>query len=165
LITLPVVYAGAIISWIGYHLGLVGTVPEVAGAHYVRLCLTMLTVVPLALAMVSVVPFGRIEQSLLVQSHGIGLWQKKALMAMRVFSHIAFFVLPKTLEVLREEQPVPRFHCRRQAFGIARTALLRSLLGYMVHLSVEIISAALQYIPLWAYEISRLPGDAEKRDT
>ena len=157
LITLPVVFAGAAISRAGFHLGLVSTGSAAAGSHYVQLCLTMLTVVPLALAMVAVVPFGRIEQGLLLSARGVSPLQKKVLMAMRVFSHIAFFVLPGTLEVLREEQPVAFWRSQVRTGKAGRLSLLGRLPGHLVLLSVEIISAALQYIPLWAHEIAWLP--------
>ncbi|MEJ2037738.1 MAG: hypothetical protein P8X55_02235 [Desulfosarcinaceae bacterium] len=157
LITLPVVYAGAAISWVGFQLGLSGTGPAAAGSHYLQLCLTMLTVVPLALAMVSVVPFHRIEQSLLLRLDGVTATQKKILMAMRVFNHIAFFVLPGTLEVLREERPMARWRRQWASGKVARFSLLGRLPGHLVLLSAEIISASLQYVPLWAHEIARLP--------
>lgn len=157
LITLPVVYAGAAVSWAGFLLGLSVTGPAAAGSHYVQLCLTMLTVVPLALALVSVVPFGRIEQGLLLSGEGVTPLQKKILMAMRVFSHIAFFVLPGTLEVLREEQSMTHWRREWKSGKTTRVSLLGRLPGQLVMLSVEITSAALQYVPLWAHEIARLP--------
>lgn len=157
LITLPVVYAGSAVSWAGFLTGLSVTGPAAAGSHYVQLCLTMLTVVPLALALVSVVPFGRIEQGLLLHAEGVTPLQKKMLMAMRVFSHIAFFVLPGTLEVLREEQSMDHWRREWKSGKTKRISLLGRLPGRLVMLSVEITSAALQYVPLWAQEIARLP--------
>jgi hypothetical protein len=157
LITMPVVFFGAGIFWIAYYMGL-GSGDEVAaGSHYVQLCLTMLTVLPLALGLVSMVPFGRIERNLLVQPAGVTALQKKMLMAMRVFNHIAFFVLPNTLEVLREEQAADQFRHPWRQSGNDR------ILNRAIHLAVEIICAALQYLPLWAYEIARLPEPENKR--
>jgi len=162
LITLPVVYFGAAISWAGFHLGLSAMGPAGFGGHYARLCLTLLTVVPLALALVSVIPFGRMEHGLLLRAGGVTPLQKKILMAMRVFNHIAFFVLPSTLEVLREERPATHWRSQWRARHLPRGALLRELAGHLIHLSVEIISASLQYVPLWAHEIARLPEPCQR---
>jgi hypothetical protein len=153
LVTVPVVYAGAAVSWVWLQL-----VPgpgglAAAAIHYVRLCLNMLTVVPLALAMVVAVPFGSFERRLLMQAQGVSPLQKKALMALRVFNHIAFTVIPDILEVLREEQ-----------FGAAgNRPRFKDALRDVIHLAVQGICAALQYIPLWAHEIARLPDRRPSR--
>lgn len=148
-VTLPVVYSGAAVSKLGAWLGLIDASGAAIDIHYVQLCLRMLTVVPLALAMVAMLPLERAERNLLSRAQGITTLQKKALMAIRVFSHIAFFVLPTLLEVLREERPLPgRTLYRRRG---------RPLLRLLIHLAVESICAAIQYIPIWAHEIERLP--------
>jgi hypothetical protein len=119
-----------------------------------------------ALALVAVVPFSRLERRMLFQPEGITLRQKKFLMILRVFNHTAFFVIPSLLEVLREERAMtlPR------ADGAGRRYLTRylffqikRLLRVITYLAVESICAAVQFIPLWAYEIGRLPESEKHR--
>jgi uncharacterized membrane protein len=148
---------GAFISWSLAWLGTAG--PEYAGgqgAHYVRLALNMLSVIPLALGIVATIPFGRLEQHLLRDPRGVTLVEKKLLMAVRVFNHIAFFVIPNLLEVVREERsfrPSPPRQTRAD-----RSQALRALTAGLVQIGVAGICAALRFIPLWAWEIAALPG-------
>jgi len=158
MVTLPVVFAGGTISWVAIVLGISGESLDAAGMHYLRLCLTMLTVVPLALTLVALVPFGRIEQRLLLDPRGVGAHQKKMLMALRVFNHIAFGVLPGMLEILREER---FFDVKAGTDPFGRRRFWIRVGGRLVYLGVGAICASLQYIPLWAYEIGQLP---EKKD-
>lgn len=148
-VTLPVVYGGAAISKVGVWLGLMADHGAAVDIHYVQLCLRMLTVVPLALALVAMLPLDRMERDLLLRAQGITALQKKALMAIRVFNHTAFFVLPTLLEMLREERPF--------SGQAARWWHGRAVLRLMIHLAVESICASIQYIPIWAYEIDQLP--------
>lgn len=165
LVTLPVVYAGAAITWLGAVLGLIDHSATATGIHYVQLGLTMFTVVPLALGLVAVIPFNSLEQRLLLRPDGITLFQKKILMVLRVFNHTVFFVFPSLLEVLREERsmiqkrPFPPESATKRPSGWAR---FRRLLEVVTYLAVESICAAVQFIPLWAYEIGRLPEPRER---
>jgi hypothetical protein len=162
LITLPVVFVGAAVSYLLLIAGWPGAASQALfSAHYVTLCLTMLTVVPLALNMVAAVPFHELEQYLLKAPGGVSRPQKMALMFVRVFNHIVFFVIPGILEVVREER---RLHPggaspegTRPAAG--RVALLRDDL---TQIAIEGICASIQYIPIWAVEISRLPAKERK---
>lgn len=150
LVCLPVVYGGATVAAL---LALWQDLPAAQraadAAHYLALAVTMLTVVPLALALVVQVPFQRLEQRLLAGHRGAGRVEKSVLMALRVFNHIVYFVIPNILEVLREE---------RNQGGRPRW---RRLLATMTQVGVEGICAAVRYIPLWAMEIAALP-DPEK---
>jgi hypothetical protein len=167
-VTLPVVMAGAAVSWIL----LMATGGDMNGVfayspRYVALSLRLLTVVPLALAMVAAIPFGRIEQHLLSQTKGVKRRQKALLMAMRVFNHVAFSVIPGILEVIREERlffasttqsPPPRAGYLRKIRGWVRT---------MTFVGVDAICTSVQFIPMWAVEIAQLPeatdpGDAHR---
>lgn len=155
LITVPVVFAGGTLS---YFLWLTGWGADPAGwsAHYVLLCLTMLTVIPLALAVVTLVPFQAIEQRLLSGEAGVSRQEKNLLMFLRVFNHIVYFVIPSILEIMREEGAFRR----RPAGSKTIRERVRQLIRDMTLIGVEGICASIQYIPLWAVEISRLP---EKR--
>ena len=69
------------------------------------------------------------------------------------------------LEVVREEGALPvKRRTGRSHGGAARPwhRRIAGLLPMMVHVSVEAICASIRYIPLWAEEISRLPGPAKK---
>jgi hypothetical protein len=157
MVSLPVVFAGGVITWMGSLFGLTRQSPDAAGAHYVALCLTMITVIPLALAMVVLVPFSRFEQRMLLDSRGVSLRQKKTLMVLRVFNHIAFTVLPGTLEILREERLTHPATAGNEAHRPPFPVLLRRTMRYLIFIGVGTICASLQYIPLWAYEIGKLP--------
>jgi hypothetical protein len=162
LITLPVVFLGAGISFAGLFIrGWDPVLQAFYSAHYISLAITMLTVIPLALSMVAVIPFHRIEYRLLQKSHGASIMEKSALMFLRVFSHIFYFVIPNILEVIREERVFPILSGRRKIPGVAPLAIHRRLaimVRILIQIGVEGICAAVRYVPLWADEISRLPG-------
>ena len=105
LISVPVVCLGAGISFVGlFFSGWDPTRRTFIITHYISLAITMITVIPLALSMVAMIPFQRIENRLLQQSQGVSLLEKSVLMFVRVFIHIIYFVIPDILEVLREER-------------------------------------------------------------
>ena len=163
LIMLPVVFSGASLSYL--LLFIKGCHPTEAfrfGAHYLALCITMLTVIPLSLSMVAVLPFGSFEQRLLQRENGVSPMEKQVLMVLRVFNHIVFDVLPDIFEVLREESGHSAnlgTQLDNQHEGainkIVRT--LMEMTAIMVQIGVEGICTAVQYIPLWAVEIAQLP--------
>ena len=169
LISTPVIFLGAGISFLLLPDGLDSVQgPASYSAHYVSLWITMMTVIPLTLCIVALVPFHRLENSLLSKPDGVSRVQKYALMFLRVFNHIVYSVIPGILEVVQEERHyrawldaqfgghhtiVEKIRYRRQMF----TALIRD----MIQIGVEGICASIQYIPLWAVEISQLPGKSE----
>ncbi len=153
LVLLPVVLSGATITW---GLGLIAPHPSEGGggygAHYVRLALNMLSVIPLALGIVASIPLSRLEHRLLKGTRGVAVWEKKLLMAVRVFNHITFFVIPGLLEVVREERPFGPLR-----MGAEPGAGRRGLITGLVQFAVAGICGALRFIPLWAREIADLP--------
>ena len=168
LITLPVVFVGAAISYLIFLLGLgYPAGPGEYSAHYVLLCITMLTVIPLALSMVAIIPFQDFEQGLLNTTTGVSKIEKWSLMFLRVFNHIVFFVIPTIVETMKEEAQFKKWvdssektsstaslSDKLKLPGRRFSALIRD----MIQVGVEGICASIQYIPLWAVEISRLPG-------
>lgn len=163
LILTPVVFIGATVAWLGGVLG--GAPPAAAGslsgAHYVGLAVNMLGVIPLALALVTAIPFDRFEQHLLTKTSGISLGEKYLLMFMRVFHHTVYFVIPNILEVVREEALL-----RSMApFGRNQGAssAVRRLTAGLIQVGVGGICAALRFIPLWAREIDALPRRTSNR--
>ncbi len=167
LITLPVVFGGGTISYL-LHLGGIEWVRglEASGIHYVSLCVTMLTVIPLAIGGVVMIPVHTIEKNILRDRSGVTRKKRYLLMFLRVFSHILFFVIPNILEVVREERPFSSFpeglHPSNDQVKYRSAAhvckhKLAVFLEIMTFLSVEAICSAVQYIPFWAVEIAQLP--------
>jgi hypothetical protein len=165
-ITLPVVLGGALISSL-IHLTQLNdmTFQAVRGAHYLKLCITMMTVVPLAMSLIAIIPFGKIEQELLFRKTGLSRRQVRLLMFLRVFTHILYSVIPNVLDVLREEGMIRnRFHNPDfQTTGLPLHRRCRICLDqaglwtrYMRHVAIECICSSVQYIPLWAVELSQL---------
>lgn len=161
LVLSSVVYAGGLVSWLLAMAG--GNPPGMAGsihgAHYVGLALNMLSVIPLALAIVASIPFDRLEQRLLRGTRGISSGEKYLLMFVRVFNHIVYGVIPNILEVMREEALLRAVSERasRPAGPRGPGSLGRRLTAAMVQVGVSGICASLRFIPLWAREIDALP--------
>jgi len=154
MICLPVVFAGSTVSCLALLVTGEGT-QAAYSAHYLSLCLTMLTVIPLALSIVAVVPFTGLEQALLKKTTGVSLREKIGLMALRVFTHILYFVIPDILEVMQEEN---FFTGWRGLGGETLRHRLVSMTKAMIFIGVEAICSGIRFIPLWAEEIARLPG-------
>ena len=168
LISMPVVFVGGTIAFLIFLLGLGYDAGQAAySPHYVSVCMTMLTVIPLALSLIGVVPFQRFEHKLLQSSSGVSKPEKCILMFLRVFNHIVYFVIPNILETMREEGHYRQW-LKNEKLAPAETGSLKkawiiksripALLQEMVQLAVESICASIQFIPLWAVEISQLPN-------
>jgi hypothetical protein len=117
--------------------------------------------IPLALSIVAVIPFHRMENRLLNQPGGVSLMQKSALMFTRVCIHVIYFVIPDMLEVLREERILNQVMGRQAFPGEPKFSLrLRAtiLVRNMIQIGLEGICSSVRHIPLWAEEIARLPG-------
>jgi hypothetical protein len=168
LISMPVVFIGATIAFLISLLGLGYEAGQAAySPHYVSVCMTMLTVIPLALSLIGVVPFQRFEHRLLQGSSGVSKLEKCFLMFLRVFNHIVYYVIPNILETIREEGHYRKWSKNEtvpsnEPSGAGRSRALKAgfptLIQEMVQLAVESICASIQFIPLWAVEISQLPG-------
>ncbi len=160
-IAIPLVLLGTLISLIGLFISgwNTGGLSGIMG-HYVRLMATMIVVIPLALSMITVLPFYRLESHILKSRHGVGMWQKIVLMFLRVFSHIFYFVIPNILEVVREEGLLPRRGALTSGQIRKNVTVLKRLIKItqaLVNIGVESICSAIRFIPLWADEISMLP--------
>jgi hypothetical protein len=161
LVIASVVYAGGLVSWLLAMAGgnAAGVAGSMHGAHYVGLALNMLSVIPLALAIVAAIPFDRLERRLLRGTRGISSGEKYLLMFVRVFNHIVYVVIPNILEVMREEALL-RAVSERVSRPVGRRgpgSLGRRLTAGMVQVGVGGICASLRFIPLWAREIDALP--------
>jgi hypothetical protein len=174
LIAMPVVFVGAGLSCLIFLFGLgYPSGPAAYSAHYVRLCITMLTVIPLALSLVAIIPFQDFEQGMLSTTTGVSKIEKWALMFLRVFNHIVFFVIPTIVETLKEEAQYKKWV--DSAVKASSTVSVQgklvllgrrfsTLIKDMTQVGVEGICASIQYIPLWAVEISQLPGRSKKHN-
>jgi len=166
LVTVPVIASGGCISFVASWFAANAWNAQVKySAHYIGLCVTMLTVVPIALGLVATIPLQVFEQQLLQNRKGVTMTQKRLLMALRVFNHIVYYVIPNILEVVREERQflacddgIDRSIRGRGMFKQAALIMRR-----MTHVAGEGICAAVQYIPLWAAEIARLPDKNQGR--
>ena len=173
LISMPVIFVGGSISYLIFLLGFGYTSGQTAySPHYISICITMLTVIPLALSLISAVPFQRFEQKILQNKTGVSKIEKCMIMFLRVFNHIVYFVIPNILETIREEgqykkQIKSKVACSFKPPVEGKSRILKSkfliLIENMIQLGVESICASIQYIPLWAVEISRLPDKKPKR--
>ena len=166
LVTSPVIASGSCISYVASWFQADTWSAQIQySAHYLSLCVTMLTVVPLALGLVMTVPMHAFEQRLLHHCNGVSMIQKMFLMALRVFNHIVYYVIPNIFEVVKEERQFFVFDrgpegADGKGGAVDRIALI---LRRMTHVAGEGICAAIQYIPLWAVEISQLPGVKNRR--
>jgi hypothetical protein len=171
LITIPVVFVGSAISYLIYLLGIGSAAGPFSHApHYITLCITMLTVIPLALCLVAVVPFHEFEYSLLRNKTAVSRVEKFCLMFVRVFNHIIYAVIPNILETVQEERHYKHWVDEtlksdlKMSFSHGSRSIkskLIALVADMIQIGVEGICASIQYIPMWAVEISQLPGKSE----
>ncbi|MCF8067196.1 MAG: hypothetical protein K9L30_01280 [Desulfobacterales bacterium] len=160
-ITIPLVLLGTLISIIGLLISgwNVGDLMDIIG-HYAHLMATMIVVIPLALSMITVLPFYRLESHILQSRHGVGMWPKIVLMFLRVFNHIFYFVIPNIIEVIREEGVLPGRGVLTSGQTSKKLPLLkrlRKITQVLVNIGVESICSAIRFIPLWVDEISMLP--------
>jgi hypothetical protein len=160
-IAIPLVLLGTVISLVGLFIS-GWNVDDLMGiiGHYIHLMATMIVVIPMALSMITILPFHRLESHILQSRHGVGMWQKIVLMFLRVFSHIFYFVIPNILEVIREEGVLTGRGLLTPGQINKKPPLLkrlRKITQALVYIGVESICSAIRFIPLWADEISMLP--------
>jgi len=111
---------------------------------------------------VAVIPFQQFEQRLLQDSRGVTNLERRFLMAVRVFNHVLFSVIPSIFEIVREERLLERGSA---APGEGRVwTAARRLSAVLVQISVAGICGALRFIPLWAQEIAALPARRKADD-
>lgn len=160
-ISVPIVLLGFLISSVGLFIGIwsQGNPAEYI-THYTRLFVTMIVVIPLALSMLAVIPFHRLEHHILFSNRGVKISEKIILMSLRVFSHIFHFVIPNILEVVREERSLTTRTLTggQQSNTLPLSRRVVAIVQVLVSIGVESICSAIRFVPLWAEEISKLPG-------
>jgi len=165
LLAVPVVFVGALVCFLK-KLAL-GDVTDIWGksSHYVSLLLNMLAVIPIAIAFMSQVPLRRYERYLFQKTTGVSPLEKALLMVSRVINHILFTVIPKVMQIWREEH---RKKEHLSLYELASDALLDDAknvkrrivraLTQMLDIGLASICFSLEYITLWTLEIANLPS-------
>lgn len=163
IIAIPVAGGGALLSLLLHILGLSAMTPNQIAAHYVFLFINMLSMIPLAIALVSLIPTAAMEAYLLRSVTGVNTLQKILLMALRVFNHVVFAVMPEILQAVTEEL---RFNSYIYKTGTKikyrRWLFLRSILQKFMFVAVASLCLSVKYIHFWTAEISALPGKSAK---
>lgn len=172
IIVLSVVFFGSFISLVE---AILTTSPEFVptkildySPHYISLFITMMTVVPLSLAIFSSIPFFQYEKKVLKKMEGMSIIRKIILISVRVFGHIIYNVIPKIILVKREEDSIIK-----STDGIAEDIIFKKcektrgqliiLIRDYFQIGIVAIRSSIEYIPLWALEISHLPNKKEIR--
>jgi len=141
--------------------------------HYIARLITMLTVITLAIAIISTMPFPKYEKLLLQRMRGISMFEKTLLMAARVFNHVVFTVIPNILLVKKEEEMSRKtsFKAREGVEdlvidkGKKNIIKLSRFIFEFISIGVAGICGAIEFIPSWALEIANLPGKKDIKST
>lgn len=163
LIIIPVVAGGALLALLLYLLGFGGMNLTQIAAHYVFLFINMAAMIPLGIALASLVPAAQIESLLLRNARGVNTPQKALLMTVRVFNHVVFAVVPEIMQAVTQElrfngylyKTGPKVKGRRRLF-------IKAILQKLMFVAVTALCSSLRYLPLWTAEISALPGKKQK---
>lgn len=162
-IAIPVAGGGALLSLALYVVGLSAMTPMQIAARYVFLFINMLSMIPLGIALVTLIPTAALEARLLRGVTGVSLPQKSMLMALRVFNHVVFTVMPEIMQTVTEEL---RFNGYVYKTGLRakhrRRLFLHSILKKFMFVAVAALCLSVKYIHFWAAEISALPGKKQK---
>lgn len=189
LIIIPVVAGGGVLALLLYALGLGGMSLTQIAAHYVFLLINMASMIPLGIALASLVPTAQIETRLLRNTRGVTVFQKALLMAMRVFNHVVFAVMPEIVQAATEElrfngylyKTGTKLKKRRRILIIFKAKdraplegttqssavlpsryFIKSILQKLMFVAVTALCSSLKYLHLWTAEISALPDKKRK---
>lgn len=163
-VAIPVAGGGALLALLLYVTGLGGMTLNQIAAHYVFLLINMLSMIPLGIALVSLIPTTALETRLLCSPAGVSTLQKIMLMALRVFNHVVFTVMPEIMQAVTEEL---RFNGYLYKSGTKikhrRRLFIKSILQKFMFVAITAICSSLKYIHFWTAEISALPNKSKKR--
>ena len=140
--------------------------------HYIKLLITIFAVVPIALAIISTIPFFEYERRVLKKLEAISFRRKLIMIMTRIFSHIIYFVIPKIILVKKEESH--KKHRFRAESISENTDIISNKGGKLKQKIYELISeyfqigiagvrSSIEYIPLWALEIYQLPSKTKEK--
>lgn len=154
-VMLSVAGGGLLLSLLLLALGQDAREPAAILGHYAGLAVNIATVVPLALALVSLVPFAALETRLLRDPRGVTRCEKFLLMALRVFNHVLFDVMPDIVQAVGEEMRFALHDRRRRR--VRRRPFWSGMVRLISFAALTAVAKALEYIHLWTVEISALP--------
>jgi len=166
LVSLSIVFAGGTVAFIKSKIGLCHAPGEYQYTpYYLERLINILAVVPVTIAIFMTIPFFKFETSILSSSRGVTLRRKALLMIVRVINHIRYSVITDVLSILREEKQnqdkwgeVGSYFA--EAVQKKDTTLSKALLRVLrtnLFIAASVIAASIEFIPLWAVEISSLP--------
>ena len=160
-LSISVVFAGGLISYV--RSGFSSDAILLYSDHYLIVLLNTLAIVPITIAFVSSIPIREYENNLLQEFNGISGFEKRLLIATRIFNHIVYTVLPKIIFIKREENNAHEMSFEDfvedtilRKLGNSLFLLNKKMLEY-INLLLTLLVESIEFIPLWAVEINELP--------
>jgi len=159
-VSFSVVFLGAIVGYVkARFFGFGADVVSELSLYYINRFINIMTVVPLSVSFFLVIPFDDIEHNIITDNIGVSVYKKSVLMISRVVNNIRYSVVPDVFMVISDEK------CKKQddvvssvlnvdAFRVKLYEEVKKNLYYVA----AVIAFSLEYIPVWAYEISSLPN-------
>ena len=126
-----------------------------------------MAVLPISIALISAIPIREFEINLLNSFNGVSKFEKDLLIGTRIFNHIIYTVFPDILLVRSEENKRNEMTIE---FVIEDTFLrkMTKIVGFIkkkvleyFYLLLTLLINSIEFIPLWAIEISELPSKKE----
>lgn len=135
--------------------------------HYIIILLNTMAVLPISIALISAIPIREYEFALLNKFYGVSGFEKNILIGTRIFNNIIYTVFPNIVLIRREENKsnelTIEFVAEDAFFGKMSKVIefiKRKILEYF-YLLLTILINSIEFIPLWAIEISKLPSKKE----
>lgn len=166
LISVSIVFAGGFIAFIKTKIGVVGAPSEFQySPYYIARLVNIETVVPVSLALFFTIPFLKFERSILSSSEGVSIRQKSILIVVRVINNVRYCVLPDIWSVLKEENTNKasnnevNIYFEEAVDGQDKSIRkkIKKTISKNLYIAASAIASAIEYVPLWAVEISKLP--------
>jgi hypothetical protein len=159
--SISLVFIGSLVAYV--KISLMGSGISSLGGdslYYMHRLITMMTVVPLSLSFFLIIPFDSIEHNIITSDSGVSMYKKCLLLISRVVNNIRFGVMPYIFMINSEEQYKSHGPTVRQKHRLnldyIKDKAYQTIKRYL-YLAASAIAFSLEYIPIWAYEISRIP--------
>lgn len=133
--------------------------------HYIKLLFNTLAILPITIAFVSAIPIREFENNLLQECKGVSSFEKKMLISSRIFNHIIYIVIPKLLQIKKEENNLNEITFEdfiEDSFlsNLSNISLLiKKKIQEFINLLIILVVESLEFIPLWSIEINELPNN------
>jgi len=170
LISVSVVFTGGLIAFLRILKGFSVEKIYEYSPHYVSLLVRLFSVVPIAIAVVATIPVREYECVLLKRMTGVSTFERIILMVSRVLSHVIYTVLPTIVQIMKEERYARKAYPVKEMLedSVMKSTKFRRrvsrVIAEILTIGVSFICCSLEYIPLWAQEISRLPSRKEFKE-